>query len=153
VIFDGFELLDLAGPFEVFQQASRLSGGYSCEVVSREPGLVRSDSGLQVSAGQGVRDCAQSGIDTLVVAGGTGVDAARNDAALVGWIAAAARAARRVTSVCSGVFLLAAAGMVSGRREPVTGAGPRNLPGNTPKPWSTATRSSSTTAPSGRRPA
>jgi transcriptional regulator GlxA family with amidase domain len=34
-IFDGFELPDLAGPFEVFQQANRLSGGYSCEVISR----------------------------------------------------------------------------------------------------------------------
>jgi transcriptional regulator GlxA family with amidase domain len=46
------------------------------------------------------------GIDTLVVAGGRGVDAAREDAALVGWIGSAGAAARRVTSVCSGVFLL-----------------------------------------------
>jgi len=35
VIFDGFGLLDLAGPFEVFQQANRLSGGYDCEVIYR----------------------------------------------------------------------------------------------------------------------
>lgn len=62
-----------------------------------------------------VRDCAPSGIDTLVVAGGTGVDAASDDAALAGWIAAAATGARRVTSVCSSVVLLAA-GLVSGRR-------------------------------------
>ena len=116
VIFDGFELLDLAGPFEVFQQANRLSGGYSCEVISRSPGLVRSDSSLQVYAGYGVEDRDPCGIDTLVVAGGSGVDAARDDSPLVEWVGLAGAAARRVTSVCSGVFLLAAAGLVSGRR-------------------------------------
>lgn len=116
VIFDGFELLDLAGPFEVFQQANRLSGGYDCEVISRVAGPVRSDSTLAVHAGYGVRDRDPQGTDTLVVAGGRGVDAARQDAALVGWVGSAGAAARRVTSVCSGVFLLAAAGLVSGRR-------------------------------------
>jgi len=44
------------------------------------------------------------------------VDAAQRDAALVAWIAAAGAAARRVTSVCSGVFLLAAAGLADGHR-------------------------------------
>jgi transcriptional regulator GlxA family with amidase domain len=116
VIFEGFELLDLAGPFEVFQQANRLSGGYSCEVVSRMSGLVRSDSSLPVHAGYGVQDRDPCGIDTLVVAGGSGVDAARNDSALVDWVGLAGAAARRVTSVCSGVFLLAAAGLASGKR-------------------------------------
>jgi len=116
VIFDGFQLLDLAGPFEVFQQANRLSGGYSCEVVSRMAGSVRSSGGLQVHAGFGVHDRDPRGIDTLVVAGGSGVDAARHDSALVEWVGSAGAEARRVTSVCSGVFLLAAAGLVSGRR-------------------------------------
>jgi transcriptional regulator GlxA family with amidase domain len=116
VIVDGFELLDLAGPFEVFQQANRLSGGCGCEVVSRKPGPVRPDNGLQVNAGQGVRDCAPSSIDTLVVAGGTGVDTARDDAALAGWIAAAAAGARRVTSVCSVACSCSRRGLVSGRR-------------------------------------
>ena len=116
VIFEGFQSLDLAGPWEVFAQAGRRSGGYACEVVARQAGLVRSGSALAVHAGQGVGDADPGGIDTLVVAGGGGVDAAREDAALTGWIAAAGAAARRVTSVCSGVFLLAAAGLVTGRR-------------------------------------
>jgi transcriptional regulator GlxA family with amidase domain len=116
VIFEGFQSLDLAGPWEVFAQAGRRPGRYACEVVAREAGLVRSGSALAVQAGQGVGDADPGGIDTLVVAGGGGVDDAAADVALVAWIAAAGAAARRVTSVCSGVFLLAAAGLVAGRR-------------------------------------
>jgi transcriptional regulator GlxA family with amidase domain len=85
-------------------------------VVAREAGLVRSGSGLAVQADHGVGDADPGGVDTLVVAGGGGVDEASQDAALVDWIAAAGAAARRVTSVCSGVFLLAAAGLITGRR-------------------------------------
>jgi transcriptional regulator GlxA family with amidase domain len=116
VIFDGFELLDLTGPFEVFQQASHLSGGYECEVVALAAGPVRSSSALAVHAGHGIGDLDPHGIDTLVVAGGPGVDAARKDRALAEWTGSAGASARRVTSVCSGVFLLAAAGLVNGRR-------------------------------------
>lgn len=116
VIFDGFQALDLAGPHEVFQHAGRFSGGYECQIVAAGAGLVRSDSGLPVHAAHGVAGTETAGIDTLVVAGGAGVDRARQDPALVGWIAAAGLQARRVTSVCSGVFLLAAAGLAAGRR-------------------------------------
>jgi transcriptional regulator GlxA family with amidase domain len=42
VIFDGFQSLDLTGPYEVFQQANRRSGAYQCQVVARQAGLVRS---------------------------------------------------------------------------------------------------------------
>jgi transcriptional regulator GlxA family with amidase domain len=112
VIFDGFQPLDLAGPYEVFQGPGR----YRCEIVAPDAGLVRSASGLPVHAAYGTGDLDPAGIDTLVVAGGYGVDEARHDDRLVGWIAAAGAGARRVTSVCSGVFLLAAAGLVTGRR-------------------------------------
>jgi transcriptional regulator GlxA family with amidase domain len=111
VIFDGFQPLDLAGPHEVFAAA-----GYRCRIVAPRPGPVRSRSGLPVQVENGVADTAPSGVDTLVVAGGPGVDAARRDAALLDWITVAAASARRVTSVCSGVFLLAAAGLLGGRR-------------------------------------
>ena len=116
VIFDGFQSLDLTGPYEVFQHASPLSAEYDCQVVSRAPGPVRSSSGLPVHASHGVGELDPGGIDTLVVAGGAGVDLARADRALVDWIRAAGATARRVTSVFSGVFLLAAAGLATGRR-------------------------------------
>jgi transcriptional regulator GlxA family with amidase domain len=116
VIFEGFQPLDLVGPHEVFAHAAALTGGYDCEVVAPRAGLVRSGSGLPVQASAGVAEAEPIGIDTLVVTGGRGVDQARLDSALTGWIAEAAAGARRVASVCSGVFLLAAAGVLSRQR-------------------------------------
>ncbi|MEU2427319.1 GlxA family transcriptional regulator [Streptomyces sp. NPDC007851] len=116
VIFDGFQALDLAGPHEVFQYAGTLAGGYDCQVLAPAAGPVRASSGLPVHAGHGVADLDPRGIDTLVAAGGDGVDQAVRNNTLTGWIAMAGQSARRVTSVCSGVFLLAAAGLVQGRR-------------------------------------
>jgi transcriptional regulator GlxA family with amidase domain len=116
VIFDGFQPLDLVGPHEVFHHAARLTGGYRCEVVAPAAGPVASGSGLPVHAANGVAELDPADIDTLVVAGGRGVDEASRDQALLDWIAAAGARARRVTSVCSGVFLLAAAGLIAGRR-------------------------------------
>jgi transcriptional regulator GlxA family with amidase domain len=116
VIFDGFQPLDLVGPYEVFQNAAGLSGSYRCEIVAPVAGAVTSASGLAVHAGAGVAAVDPAGVDTLVVAGGRGVDTARCNPVLVDWVAAAGASARRVTSVCSGVFLLAAAGLVAGHR-------------------------------------
>jgi len=116
VIFEGFQPLDLVGPHEVFQLASALTGGYDCEVVAPRAGLVGSGSGLPVQASGGIAEADPAGIDTLVVAGGRGVDQARLDSSLTGWIAEAAGGARRVASVCSGVFLLAAAGLLTQQR-------------------------------------
>ncbi|MFC4052580.1 GlxA family transcriptional regulator [Actinomadura syzygii] len=116
VIYDGFQVLDLAGPHEVFNAAGR----YECLVAAPEAGPVRSSGGLPVHAGHALRDLDPAldlgDIDTLVVAGGPGVDAARADPALVGWLTAAAGRARRVASVCSGALLLAETGLLDGRR-------------------------------------
>jgi transcriptional regulator GlxA family with amidase domain len=114
LVFDGFQVLDLTGPHEVFAHAGER---YERCVVAAEAGPVRSDGGVTVYAPYGLGDVDPSGVDTLVVAGGPGVDAARDDGALPAWIAGTAAAgARRVTSVCSGALLLAAAGLLDGRR-------------------------------------
>ncbi|MFG3438283.1 GlxA family transcriptional regulator [Nonomuraea sp. NPDC047897] len=116
VVYDGFQSLDLVGPYEVFQYAGRATGGYACDIVAPLPGSVRSSSGLPVHVRHGIADLAPDGVDTLVLAGGRGVYQARHDPGLVRWVAAAGAGARRVASVCSGAFLLAAAGLAEGRR-------------------------------------
>ncbi|HEY3682659.1 MAG TPA: helix-turn-helix domain-containing protein [Streptosporangiaceae bacterium] len=114
LVFDGFQVLDLAGPHEVFGHAGERYGRL---VVAAEAGVVRSDGGLSVDVPYGVGDVDAGDVDTLVVAGGAGVDAARDGGVLPTWIGAVAAAgARRVTSVCSGALLLAAAGLLDGRR-------------------------------------
>ncbi|NJQ04434.1 GlxA family transcriptional regulator [Streptomyces lonarensis] len=115
VIFEGFQALDLLGPYEVFEQARRHGGGYRCEIAARRPGPVRSSGGVVIDAERGLAAVPTAEVDTLVLAGGEGVDEARHDAELTAWIAACADS-RRVASVCSGVFLLGAAGLLAGRR-------------------------------------
>ncbi|MEU4312057.1 DJ-1/PfpI family protein [Nocardia sp. NPDC024068] len=112
VIFDDFQALDLVGPHEVFQG----TGHYLCTVVATRPGPVRSDNGLPIGAEYGVDDIDPATVDTVVVVGGPGTDAACADPRLMAWIRTAASHARRVASVCTGAFLLAAAGVLDGRR-------------------------------------
>ena len=111
VIFDGYQSLDLSGPFEVFRHAE-----YECVVVAAKAGPVRSSMGLSINPDRSVTTADPRGIDTLVVAGGVGVSTARSDRALVDWVATAGASARRVASVCSGTILLAEAGLLDGRR-------------------------------------
>jgi len=77
--------------------------------------VLRTSSGLAVVADRSTADH-RGPIDTLVVAGGTGTGPAVADADLVAWVRDAAARSRRVTSVCSGAFILAAAGLLDGRR-------------------------------------
>ena len=116
--FEQVQLLDVAGPLQVFTSANDLAGAagrprpYEAVVVADRP-LVTASAGL----GLATRALGKASLplDTLIVAGGWGVNAACENAALISWIRARARAARRVASVCSGAFLLATAGLLDGR--------------------------------------
>jgi transcriptional regulator GlxA family with amidase domain len=115
--FPGVQPLDVIGPGEVFAGADAISGGgaYEVEVVAKDadPIAVRG-AGYSLLPKTTTARC-RGPIDTLVVAGGVGVRSAEGDAELIRWIRSAARRSRRVTSVCSGSFLLARAGLLGGR--------------------------------------
>lgn len=114
--FAGVQPLDVVGRAEVFSVACRLApGAYTVEVVACEREPIFTGGGYGIVPAATTAGC-HGPIDTLMVAGGVGVKEALEDAALVGWVRAAAGRSRRVTSVCSGAFLLAAAGLLDGRR-------------------------------------
>src|SRR4029453_17575248 len=90
-------------------------GSYRTTVTARGPAeVVRTSSGLGIVVDKPLA-AVQGPVDTLGVAGGAGTGDAVADAELVTWIRDAAARSRRVTSVCSGAFLLAAAGLLRGR--------------------------------------
>ena len=111
-------MLDVTGPLQVFATANDTLGddgpAYTLHVMSREGGAVLSSSGLGLVT-EPLSSCPASA-DTLIVAGGPGVEAAATNASLVGWVRGRALGARRFASVCTGAVLLAATGLLDGRR-------------------------------------
>lgn len=113
LIFPGFQLLDATGPIAAFEIAGRLrTGSYALQALARTAGAVESSSGIPLIA-RGFGRARE--IDTLMVAGGEGVRAALGCTRTLAFIRRCAERSRRVTSVCSGSFLLAAAGLLDGR--------------------------------------
>jgi transcriptional regulator GlxA family with amidase domain len=110
VIYEGVQSLDVTGPAEVFAGA-----GWDVTTVSADGGPVRSMCGLRLLP-DGDLATARGRIDVLVVAGGSGTPGAMFDADLVRWLRRATRRSTYVTSVCSGAFVLAEAGVLDGKR-------------------------------------
>lgn len=120
LLFDGMQALDVVGPHEVFVGANQVADHlgrrgvrYRPRLVAREPGPVVSESGLRLVATWGL---ATGRVGTLIVPGGDGVLTARHDQELLDWVRTAAAGAERIASICTGTFLLAAAGLLTGRQ-------------------------------------
>lgn len=117
--FPGIQGLDLVGPFEVFTGASRYlaaqdraADGYAVTIASVGGAPLPAGEGLTLVA-EPLPDPAQP-LDTLLLPGGFGTEAALADRALVEWIRAAAPHTRRIVTVCTGAFLAAEAGLLDG---------------------------------------
>jgi transcriptional regulator GlxA family with amidase domain len=119
--YPSVQLLDVTGPLQVFASANdhvAEAGGtppYVLRVVAKDGHGVMATAGLGIATSPLPRTGAAPP-DTLIVAGGPGVDAAAADTMLVDWVRSRAKKARRVASVCTGAFLLGASGTLDGRR-------------------------------------
>jgi len=122
--YPGVQLLDIVGPLEAFNLAAqqliddgeRRDRAYEVRIVGRNRGAVQSMSGITVQAQQSLADPVAD-IDTLLLPGAlTGDRSFFEDRAYIEWVREAATRVRRVCSVCSGALLLAAAGLLDGRR-------------------------------------
>jgi transcriptional regulator GlxA family with amidase domain len=118
--FEGLQPLDAVGPHEVFAGAQRAAaalgraGGYRVTLASPTGATVRAESGLVLGTTPLPDD--HERIDTLIVSGGPGAEAAAGDAAVLEFVRRTAPRCRRVATVCSGAFVGAAAGLFEGRR-------------------------------------
>jgi transcriptional regulator GlxA family with amidase domain len=112
LIFPNFQLLDAAGPIAAFEIAGRfVPGAYRLRVLAKEAGLVESSSGASMHA-----ETLGGAFDTLLISGGDGSRAAMACERTQAFVKAAANQSRRTASVCSGAYVLAAAGLLDGRR-------------------------------------
>ena len=118
VVYDDVNLLDVAGPLQVFAQAADHAGGlgrYDCVLASIAGGPITTSSGVKLMTRR-LSSLRVRASDALLLPGGDGVYAAADNARLVRWIAMHATRARLVASTCTGAFLLGAAGLLEGRR-------------------------------------
>ena len=113
LMFPEFEELDLVGPWEMATMWGAYAGGPRCLTVAAHAGPMRCAKGLSVAADHGFGDCPP--LDYLLVPGGFSAFDAMNDPPTLDFVRRQARDARAVLSVCTGSFILAAAGLLAGR--------------------------------------
>jgi transcriptional regulator GlxA family with amidase domain len=121
-IFDGVQSLDVTGPLEVFTEAAdgvaryrpAADPGYRVITASVGGRQIQTSSGLGLMPATDLRHVLPAEIDTIIVPGGPRTECLSPE--IAGWLRRGAPPARRVASVCTGAFLLAEAGLLTGKR-------------------------------------
>ena len=131
LIFDDVEVLDFAGPFEVFSRTRTVAGAdsrrtedsapFEVFTVARTRETIAAIGGLKVTPAYAWSDA--PAIDILVVPGGFGTRALLQDEPTLAWIRETAARSKHVTSVCTGALLLAKLGLLQNRRATTHWAG------------------------------
>ncbi|MCU1324229.1 MAG: AraC family transcriptional regulator [Acidobacteriaceae bacterium] len=106
------QILDVTGPLEVF---SNIPDYHVTLVASEADGTLMTGRGIGL-AGAVPRESISGHIDTLVIAGGPGAESGEYDESYLRWIAETAKRSRRVASICTGAFVLAAAHLLDGKQ-------------------------------------
>jgi transcriptional regulator GlxA family with amidase domain len=136
VAFADAQLLDIAGPLQVLATANEVMAlrkapiPYAVRVVAPQP-IVITSAGLALNVAPLPRP--EAGIDTLVVAGGRGIQVALKDTRFVRWLKIRSKRARRIASVCTGAFALGAIGLLDGKRATTHWIDAAALAAGTPK--------------------
>ena len=120
--FPKAQILDITGPLEVFARTSRWLrdhqnlrfDAYEIELVAPRAGQFETSGGLQLIAACAYTDMRAA--DTLLIAGGIGYEALMKDRELLDWIRRQASKVARIGSICTGAMILAAAGLLDGKR-------------------------------------
>lgn len=116
LVYEGVQALDLTGPMDTLGSANdRFTGApYELLTIGRTVGTVRAENGLAITPEFSLDDAPS--LDTLFIPGGAGSRVVNSNAAMLAWIASRAARTRRVVSVCTGIYILAATGLLDGRR-------------------------------------
>jgi len=109
------QILDVTGPMQVFASANKALGhqAYALQILAVDNSPIKTNSGMRLMPDATYSDV--NDIDTLFLAGGFGVKDVVKDADIIAWVEQQAEKVRRLASVCSGAFILAEAGLLTGK--------------------------------------
>jgi len=113
LLFDGVKMLDFVGPAEVFVEANQRVDGYELVMLSHDGADITSSMGLRVGVHAAAADGGQ--FDTVIIPGSEFAPGVYDDAAVRESVLLLASRTRRLTSICSGAFALAATGLLAGK--------------------------------------
>jgi transcriptional regulator GlxA family with amidase domain len=119
--YEGAQILDITGPLQILSTARTPDGkpAYEIELIAPKAGPFEASAGLRLHAARGIGQVPYtelSDIDTFMISGGYGSRALQHDETTLNFIREAATRARRTASICTGALLLAAAGLLDGKR-------------------------------------